>query len=162
MERQAESEKMKNIKKILEESTLENRQVESKNKNALKQINQNNIKISKQNEEIKDKKEMIKSLEDSYQKAVDTSSVIDILKNTNIQEICQDHDSGKLLSIKQDNRIHQFIIPENHCKLSNQYFHEIVNILKEVKDNTDLEFEYNRAIKKFITYNIPKYNFLTI
>ena len=51
----------------------------------------------------------------------------------------------------------------NRKAVSNIFdFHEIVNILKEVKDNTDLEFEYNRAIKKFITYNIPKYNFLTI
>jgi chromosome segregation ATPase len=159
-EKKDKFDQVKNAKKILEEKEKDIKLISSDLNKINKNIEQNKVKIQNQDKEIEQKEEMIEALKKSYQKAVDNSSVIDILKNTNINEICQKQEKGKLLSIKEGKRIHQFLIPENHCKLSNQYFHEIVNELKDVK-NEDLEHEYKVSVKKFINYNVPKYNVLT-
>lgn len=160
-EKQNKFNQLKSAKEMLDEKEQDIKQLSSDLNKINKTIEQNKIKASNQEREIKQKEEMINTLQESYQKAINASNVIDILKNTNVDEICQKQESGKLLSIKEGERIHQFLIPENHCKLSNQYFHEIVNELKKFK-NQDLEHEYKIAVKKFINYNIPKYNFLTI
>ena len=114
-------------------------------------------------QEIESRQEIIKKLKDTYQDSINSSNLVDIFKNAGINDMSTFQPGGeKTLSIidKRD-RIHQYIIPKQHSNLPNSYFHEITKELSGVIDPEDLEHEYKILIKKYITFNIPNYNFLT-
>lgn len=152
---------LKRAKTELSEVEKQNSELQKKCAIQDKSLKQKSTQLENFDKEIESKKNIIESLEASQKIAEQTSSVIDIFRNTQINEISQNNELGKTLSIKEGNRIHQFVIPEKHIKLSDQYFIEVVNHLSEV-DDEDLDFEYSTYVKKFINYDIPKYNVLTI
>lgn len=114
-------------------------------------------------QEIEARQGIIKKLKDTYQDSINSSNLVDIFKNAGINDMSTHQPGGeKTLSIidKRD-RVHQYLIPKQHTNLPNSYFHEITKELSEVIDPDDLEHEYKILIKKYITFNIPNYNFLT-
>lgn len=114
-------------------------------------------------QEIDSRQEIIKKLKDTYQKSINSSNLVDIFKNTNASDMSTVEPSGErtLSIIDERDRIHQFIIPKQHCNLPNTYFHDISKALGEVVNPDDLEHEYKLLIKKYITFNFPSYNCLT-
>ena len=70
------------------------------------------MELESLDKDIEAKENIIESLKSSQKIAEESSSIVDIFKNTEINEISQTMNL-KTLSIKDGQRIHQFIIPEN-------------------------------------------------
>lgn len=116
----------------------------------------------KLSEEIVEKQEMIQSLQESYKKAAASCELREIFKNSNITQVIETRATGKVLSMSDSKgRIHQYIIPTAHEKVPSSHFREVTNKLDSVADLDDLPHEFSIEIKKFISFNIPKYNCLT-
>jgi chromosome segregation ATPase len=113
--------------------------------------------------EIESRQKLISQLKETYQNSINTSNIVDILKQSKMNDMSNIDDEGNrsLCIADSKNRVHQFIIPKQHVNLPNSYFHQTVKSLESVLDPEDLEHEYKLAIKKYISFNIPDYNCLT-